>query len=62
MNTILVATDFSDNAYWGTDYALELARQLHAHLIVLHAYDPLLTQLWLQTGWPQRPLISMNRQ
>ena len=40
MNTILVATDFSANAFWGTDYALELACQLHAHLIVLHAYDP----------------------
>ena len=40
MNTILVATDFSADAHWGTDYALELARQLHAQLIVLHAYEP----------------------
>jgi nucleotide-binding universal stress UspA family protein len=40
MNTILVATDFSADSHWGTDYALELARQLHAQLVVLHAYEP----------------------
>jgi nucleotide-binding universal stress UspA family protein len=39
MNTILVATDFSANAHWATDYALELARQLHARLVLIHAYE-----------------------
>ncbi|WP_020602032.1 universal stress protein [Spirosoma spitsbergense] len=41
MNTILVATDFSANAHWATDYALELARQLHARLVLIHAYEPI---------------------
>lgn len=39
MTTILVATDFSVNAHWATDYALELARQLRVRLVVVHAYD-----------------------
>ncbi|MEZ0484170.1 universal stress protein [Fibrella aquatica] len=41
MTTILVTTDFSAGAHWATDYALELARQLHTRLVVFHAYDPL---------------------
>ncbi|MBC8151714.1 MAG: universal stress protein [Bacteroidetes bacterium] len=32
MNTILVPTDFSSNAHWATDYALELANQLRGRL------------------------------
>ncbi|GAB2583834.1 universal stress protein [Spirosoma areae] len=40
MTTILVATDFSANAHWATDYALELANQLHTRLVIIHAYDP----------------------
>lgn len=40
MTTILVATDFSANAHWATDYALELARQVEARLVLIHAYDP----------------------
>jgi nucleotide-binding universal stress UspA family protein len=41
MNTLIVATDFSDSAHWATDYAFELACQLRARLVVVHAYDPL---------------------
>lgn len=41
MTTILVATDFSVNAHWATDYALELACQLDTRLVLVHAYNPL---------------------
>lgn len=41
MKTILVTTDFSEHAHWATDYALELASQLNARLVVIHVYDPL---------------------
>ncbi|GAB4048927.1 universal stress protein [Spirosoma litoris] len=40
MITILVTTDFSANAHWVTDYALALARQLPARLVLTHFYDP----------------------
>ncbi|MFD2935020.1 universal stress protein [Spirosoma flavum] len=40
MTTILVATDFSGNAHWATNYALEVAHQLHARLVLIHAYEP----------------------
>lgn len=43
MTTILVTTDFSDSAHWATNYALELAYQLKARLVLVHAYDPLPT-------------------
>lgn len=41
MTTILVATDFTANSHWATDYALELACQLQVRLVLVHAYDPL---------------------
>lgn len=41
MKTILVATDFSASAQWPVDYALHLAQQSHARLVVVHAFDPL---------------------
>ncbi|ARK12360.1 universal stress protein [Fibrella sp. ES10-3-2-2] len=41
MKTLAVATDFTDGSHWATDYALELARQLHTRLILVHIYDPL---------------------
>lgn len=39
MTTILVAVDFSANAHWATDYALQLARQLCTRLVLAHAYN-----------------------
>lgn len=41
MKTILLATDFSENAHWAVDYAVEMAFALHAQLVILNAYDPL---------------------
>ncbi len=41
MTTLVVATDFSENAHWATNYALQLACRLRARLVVVHAYDPL---------------------
>lgn len=40
MTTILVATDFSANSHWATDYALDLARQLHVRLVLVHIFNP----------------------
>ena len=40
MKTILVATNFSANSHWATDYALELARQFRARLVLIHTYEP----------------------
>ena len=40
MTTILVAADFSANAHWATDYALQLARRLCTRLVLVHAYNP----------------------
>ena len=37
MTTILVAADFLANAHWATDYALQLASQLTARLVVIHS-------------------------
>ena len=39
MTTIVVATDFLDNAHWATDYAIQLASQLHTRLVVINVYD-----------------------
>jgi nucleotide-binding universal stress UspA family protein len=36
---ILVATDFSETADAALDYAVALAKELHASVVVLHAYD-----------------------
>ena len=41
MKTILVTTDFSAHTHWATDYALELASQLTARLVVIYVYGPL---------------------
>jgi len=38
MKTILVPTDFSKNASYALNYAIELAKQENAKLILLHAY------------------------
>lgn len=40
MTTILVATDLSSNAVPAADYAHELARKLHARLVIVHACGP----------------------
>ena len=37
MTTILVAANFLANAHWATDYALQLASQLTARLVVIHS-------------------------
>ncbi len=38
-NTILAAVDFSENSDHAFDYALTMARQFNAHLIVLHVVN-----------------------
>jgi nucleotide-binding universal stress UspA family protein len=38
MKTILVPTDFSENASYALDYAIDLAKHENAKLILLHAY------------------------
>lgn len=43
MTTILVATDFSANAHWATDYARQLACELNVRLVILHAYPSPIT-------------------
>lgn len=50
MITILVPTDFSTNAHWATDYALELARQLSARLVLTHFHDPISDSTSSQMG------------
>ena len=39
MKTIVLATDFTGSAAQAADYALALAEQLHARLVIVHAYD-----------------------
>ncbi len=39
MKTIVLATDFTDSTAQVADYALALARQLHARLVIVHAYE-----------------------
>lgn len=39
MKTFVLATDFTDNAAQAADYALALADQLHARLVIVHAYN-----------------------
>lgn len=38
MKTFVLATDFTDSATQAADYALALADQLHARLMIVHAY------------------------
>ena len=39
MQTIVVATDFSDRAFHAAQYAFALARQLQARILLLHAFS-----------------------
>lgn len=39
MKTIVLATDFTDGGDLSADYALALAQQLHARLVIVHAYE-----------------------
>lgn len=39
MKTFVLATDFTDSAAQAADYALALADQLHARLVIVHAYN-----------------------
>jgi nucleotide-binding universal stress UspA family protein len=39
MKTIVLATDFTDNAALVADYALAFAGRLHARLVIVHAYE-----------------------
>ena len=39
--TILLTTDFSPNAHWADNYALQLAMHTRARLVILHVYDAL---------------------
>jgi nucleotide-binding universal stress UspA family protein len=50
IQTILVPTDFSDNAQAAFDYALRLAQQLSADLHVLHVQDESTLRLAVKEG------------
>lgn len=39
MKTIVLAVDFTDNAVQAADYALALADQFRARLVVVHGYE-----------------------
>ncbi len=50
--TILVPTDFSSAASVATEYAVGLAKELGAKVVLLHAYEiPIL-------GFPEAPLVA----
>ncbi|GAB3742103.1 universal stress protein [Spirosoma lituiforme] len=51
MTTIVVASDFSANSHWATDYALALAHQLHVRLVLVHIFNPFST-------WTMRPVLT----
>jgi nucleotide-binding universal stress UspA family protein len=53
MQTILVPTDFSDNAKNALSYAAQLAKKLNAQLILLHAY-------MLPTPVSEVPYVMIN--
>lgn len=40
MRTFIVPTDFSKNAQHASNYAVQLAKQLDARIILMHAYEP----------------------
>lgn len=40
MRTFIVPTDFSQNAQHASNYAVQLAKQLNARIILMHAYEP----------------------
>lgn len=65
MTTILVAADFLANAHWATDYALQLARQLTARLVVIHVYDPLPNtapaQEWMTSSTEAEYYLAMRK-
>lgn len=39
MRTFIVPTDFSQNAQHASEYAVQLAKQLNARIILMHAYE-----------------------
>ncbi len=41
METILVPTDYSENAWIATEYAAAVAKQTRARLVLLHAFEPM---------------------
>jgi nucleotide-binding universal stress UspA family protein len=53
MQTILVPTDFSDNAKNALDYAAQLAKRLNASVVLLHAY-------MLPTPVSEVPYVMLN--
>lgn len=53
MQTILAPTDFSDNAKNAVNYAAQLAKKLHAPLLLLHAY-------MLPTPVSEVPFVMVN--
>jgi nucleotide-binding universal stress UspA family protein len=53
MQTILVPTDFSDNAKNALSYAAQLAKRLNASLVLLHAY-------MLPTPVSEVPYVMLN--
>ncbi len=40
MKTIVLATNFTESATQAADYALALASQFHARLVIVHGYEP----------------------
>jgi nucleotide-binding universal stress UspA family protein len=49
-STILTAVDFSEGSFAALTYAARLAKQSHAHLVVLHVEDPLLSAAARERG------------
>ncbi len=56
MKTILVLTDFSINANYVAQYALELAQKIEANLLVCNIYEvPAGEETTDRNSWPLRP-------
>ncbi|MBN9481932.1 MAG: hypothetical protein BGO70_15280 [Bacteroidetes bacterium 43-93] len=50
-NTIVVTTDFSANSKAGIRFAVQLAKQRNAELIILHVYQVLRASFWSDTKY-----------
>ncbi len=50
----MLAIDFTDSAIQAADYALALADQLHARLVIVHAYEPSDDESWGFVSTPPR--------
>ncbi|MDJ1506443.1 universal stress protein [Xanthocytophaga agilis] len=58
MKTILVATDYSENAYQAVEYAACLAQKMHCRLILFHAFESLQTMNTVPANPPVVQIIK----